>query len=40
MSPAGEIMRKAVNQFIRTSPIFDGVIDFDQSHHRQGHRSL
>jgi lysophospholipase L1-like esterase len=31
MSPAGEIMRKAVNQFIRTSPIFDGVIDFENA---------
>jgi lysophospholipase L1-like esterase len=29
MSPDGEVMRKAVNQFIRSSPIFDGVIDFE-----------
>jgi lysophospholipase L1-like esterase len=29
MSPAGEEVRKAVNHFIRTSPVFDGVIDFE-----------
>lgn len=29
MSPAGEEMRKAVNQFIRTGKVFDGVIDFE-----------
>ena len=29
MSPAGEEVRKAVNQWIRTSPIFDGVVDFE-----------
>jgi lysophospholipase L1-like esterase len=29
-SPAGEQMREAINQWIRTSGIFDGVIDFDQ----------
>ncbi len=29
-SPAGEQMREAVNQWIRTSGVFDGVIDFDQ----------
>ena len=28
-SPAGEEMRKAVNQFIRTGKVFDGVIDFE-----------
>lgn len=28
-SPAGEQMRQAVNQFIRTSKMFDGVIDFE-----------
>jgi lysophospholipase L1-like esterase len=28
-SPEGEAARKAVNQFIRTSPVFDGVIDFE-----------
>jgi lysophospholipase L1-like esterase len=28
-SPAGEAIRQAVNQFIRTSKVFDGVIDFD-----------
>jgi lysophospholipase L1-like esterase len=30
-SPAGEQMREAVNQWIRTSGVFDGVIDFDQA---------
>jgi lysophospholipase L1-like esterase len=29
-SPAGEQMRQAVNSFLRTSKVFDGVIDFDQ----------
>lgn len=29
-SPAGEQMREALNQWIRTSGVFDGVIDFDQ----------
>lgn len=29
-SPAGEQIREAVNQWIRTSGVFDGVIDFDQ----------
>jgi lysophospholipase L1-like esterase len=29
MSPAGEEIRKAVNQFIRTSSVFDGVVDFE-----------
>ncbi len=29
-SPAGEQMRVAVNEWIRTSGVFDGVIDFDQ----------
>ena len=29
-SPAGEKMREAVNQWIRTSSQFDGVIDFDK----------
>jgi lysophospholipase L1-like esterase len=29
-SPAGEQMRETVNQWIRTSGVFDGVIDFDQ----------
>ena len=28
-SPAGEAVRKQINQFIRTSPVFDGVIDFE-----------
>jgi lysophospholipase L1-like esterase len=28
-SPEGEVVRSAVNQFIRTSKVFDGVIDFD-----------
>ena len=28
-SPAGEEMRKAVNAFIRTGKVFDGVIDFE-----------
>ena len=30
-SPAGDEMRHAVNTFIRTSGIFDGVIDFDRA---------
>jgi lysophospholipase L1-like esterase len=30
-APAGEQMREAVNQWIRTSGVFDGVIDFDQA---------
>jgi lysophospholipase L1-like esterase len=30
-SPAGEQMREAINQWIRTSGVFDGVIDFDQA---------
>ncbi len=29
MSPAGEQMRQAVNQWIRTGKVFDGVIDFE-----------
>lgn len=29
-SPAGEQMREALNQWIRTSGVFDGVIDFDK----------
>ena len=29
-SPAGEEAREAVNEWIRTSGVFDGVIDFDQ----------
>jgi lysophospholipase L1-like esterase len=29
-SPAGEQMREAVNQWIRSSGVFDGVIDFDK----------
>ena len=28
-SPAGETMRQAVNSFVKTSGVFDGVIDFD-----------
>jgi len=28
-SPAGETMRQAVNAFVKTSGVFDGVIDFD-----------
>ncbi len=31
MSPAGEQMRQAVNSFIRTSKVFDGVLDFDRA---------
>ena len=31
MSPAGEQMRQAVNNFIRTAKVFDGVIDFDRA---------
>jgi lysophospholipase L1-like esterase len=30
-SPEGEAMRQAINQWIRTSPQFDGVIDFDKT---------
>jgi lysophospholipase L1-like esterase len=30
-SPAGELMRQAVNGFLRTSAEFDGVIDFDSA---------
>jgi len=30
-SPAGEAMRQAINQWIRTSPQLDGVIDFDKA---------
>ncbi|MGC1783380.1 MAG: SGNH/GDSL hydrolase family protein [Acidobacteriaceae bacterium] len=30
-SPAGEQVREAVNQWIRTSRVFDGVIDFDKA---------
>ena len=30
-TPAGEEMRQAVNQFIRTSGRFDGVVDFDKA---------
>jgi lysophospholipase L1-like esterase len=29
-SPEGEAMRQALNQWIRTAPVFDGVIDFDR----------
>lgn len=29
-TPAADAMRQAVNRFIRTSPIFDGVIDFEK----------
>ena len=28
-SPAGELIRQAVNQFIRSSKVFDGVVDFE-----------
>jgi lysophospholipase L1-like esterase len=31
MSPAGEEVRKAVNQWIRTGNVFDGVIDFEKA---------
>jgi lysophospholipase L1-like esterase len=30
-SPAGEAVRQTVNQWIRTTPTFDGVIDFDKA---------
>jgi len=30
-SPEGEVMRQAVNQWIRTTPELDGVIDFDKA---------
>ena len=32
-SPAGETIREAINQWIRTSSEFDGVIDFDKATH-------
>ena len=31
MSPAGEQMRQAVNNFLRTAKVFDGVLDFDRA---------
>ena len=31
MSPAGEQVREAINSFIRTAKVFDGVIDFDRA---------
>jgi lysophospholipase L1-like esterase len=30
-SPAGEAIREQLNAWIRTSPVFDGVIDFDKA---------
>lgn len=30
-SPAGDEVRQAVNEWIRTSPTFDGVVDFDKA---------
>jgi lysophospholipase L1-like esterase len=30
-SPAGEQVREALNEWIRTAPVFDGVIDFDKA---------
>jgi lysophospholipase L1-like esterase len=30
-SPAGEAVRQTLNQWIRTTPTFDGVVDFDQA---------
>jgi lysophospholipase L1-like esterase len=30
-SPAGEQVREALNDWIRTAPVFDGVIDFDKA---------
>jgi lysophospholipase L1-like esterase len=30
-SPAGEAIRQQVNTFIRTTPLFDGVLDFDKA---------
>jgi lysophospholipase L1-like esterase len=30
-SPAGEAVREAVNQWIRTSPLLDGFVDFDKA---------
>lgn len=30
-SPDGEVIRQHVNAFLRTSPVFDGVIDFDKT---------
>ena len=37
MSPAGEQIREAVNQFLRTSKVFDGVIDFAQATEDKAH---
>ena len=37
MSPAGEQIRQAVNQFIRTSKVFDGVIDFERATEDKAH---
>jgi lysophospholipase L1-like esterase len=36
-SAEGEAKREAVNQFIRTSGAYDGVIDFDAAVHDPGH---
>ena len=36
-SPAGEAKRQAVNQWIRTSRAYDGVIDFDEATRDPGH---
>ncbi len=30
-SPAGEVVREAVNEWVRTSRVFDGVLDFDKA---------
>ncbi len=30
-TPEGEQVREAVNQWIRTSPVFDGIVDFDKA---------
>jgi lysophospholipase L1-like esterase len=36
-TPEGETNRQLVNQFIRTSGVFDAVIDFDVAVHDQSH---
>jgi lysophospholipase L1-like esterase len=39
-SPAGEAVREALNQWIRTTPELDGVIDFDQATRDPAHPTV
>ena len=39
-SPAGEQVRETVNKFIRTSTVFDGVIDFEQAAQSKADRNV